>query len=285
MADSGIVGQRRRVEVIKHAFVLAVLSSAFFPLYMTLNISTKTNREFYNNRWYPDFTAEGFWGTTFTNYLAGWDQIYASIPNTIFLAVMQVIGTLVVAVLAAFVFARFRFPGKALLWSALLILMLVPGVANLIPLFVLLRGLGLLDTYTGLILVGVAGGQVFNIYVLRSYIEETSETLFEAAEVDGSGLLGQIWNIVIPMNGSILATLACLATVGAWNEFLLPLLVLRDPARLPMAVQLYRLEGAYVKEWGVTMAAYSIAAVPLIILFIFTMRYFVRGIGAGAVKG
>ena len=103
--------------------------------------------------------------------------------------------------------------------------------------------------------------------------------------MDGASHFGRILHVVIPMNGSIIATLACLSIVGAWNNFLLPLLVLRDPSRLPTAVALYRLEGAYVRDWGPTMAAYAIAAIPLIILFVFTMRFFIRGIAAGSIKG
>ncbi len=277
-------------EIAKHAFILLVLSAAFYPLYMVANISTKTNRQFYRNTWTPDFpsSSQGWnrWTDTIAaNYVRGWATIGASIPNTIFLAVTTTAGRLVVAILAAYVFARYRFPGKTLFWSALMILMLMPGVANLVPLFTLLRWMGLLNTYTALIVTGCAGGQIYNIYILRNYIEDTPEGLFEAAEVDGAGHLGRIWNIVIPMNGSIIATLACLSIVGAWNNFLLPLLVLRDPSRLPTAVALYRLEGAYVRDWGPTMAAYAIAAIPLIILFVFTMRFFIRGIAAGSIKG
>jgi len=275
-------------EIAKHVFILLVLSSAFFPLYMMLSISTKDNRMFFKNPWVPEMHAEGWgkWGQLiWENYRIGWQTIGASIPNTIFLAVMTTGGTLALAILAGYVFGRYRFPGKTILWSAFMILMLMPGVANLVPLFTLLRGLGLLNTYTALIVTGMAGGQVFNILLLRNFIEDTPEQLFEAAEVDGAGHLGRIWHVVIPMNGPIIATLACLSIVQQWNNFLLPLLVLRDPHRLPTAVALYRLEGAYVREWGPTMAAFAIAAIPLIILFVFTMRYFVRGIAAGSIKG
>ncbi len=275
-------------ELLKHAFILLVLSAAFFPLYMMLSISTKDNRMFYKNPWVPQVHARGWgawWDLISENYRIGWQTIGSSVPNTIYLAVMTTAGTLVVAILAAYVFGRFRFPGKTLLWSAFMILMLMPGVANLVPLFTLLRDMGLLNTYTALVVTGVAGGQVFNIFILRNYIEDTPEQLFEAAEVDGAGHLGRIWHVVIPMNGSIIATLACLSIVRSWNNFLLPLLVLRDPARLPTAVALFRLEGAYVREWGPTMAAFAIAAIPLIILFVFTMRFFIRGVAAGSIKG
>jgi ABC-type glycerol-3-phosphate transport system permease component len=288
MSATASVGQTRNAEILKHGFVLLVLLAAFFPLYMMFNISTKTNTEFYRNPWYP----EGLMTNPVQqaevvgkNYETGFNTVYSSVPNTIFLAVVTTGCTLAAAILSAYVFARFQFPLKRLFWSLLLVLMLMPGVANLIPLFVLLRELNLLNTYTALVLTGTAAGQVFNLYILRNYVEDTPDALFEAAEVDGAGHLGQIWNIVIPMNGSIIATLACLSVIRVWNNFLLPLLVIRDPERLPIAVQLFRLEGAYVRIWGPTMAAYAVAAVPLIILFVFTMRFFIRGVGAGSVKG
>lgn len=269
---------RRTTELVKHAVILLVLASSFYPLYLMLAISLKSNKQFFNNPLWPELPVH------FGNYAAGWETIGASIFNTIFLAVMATSGTLVVAVLAAYVFARFTFPGKSILWSALLVLMLMPGVANIVPLFTLLRSLGLLNTYTAIIITGISGGQVFNVYILKNYIEDTPESLFEAAEMDGASHLQRIKEIVLPMNGSILATLACLCFVGQWNNFLLPLLILRDPAKLPTAVALFRLEGAYVREWGPTMAAYAISAVPLIILFTFTMRFFIRGVGAGGIK-
>jgi ABC-type glycerol-3-phosphate transport system permease component len=288
MTDGGYTtGLRpsRRMELGKHLFILMVLAAAFFPLYMMLNISLKTNRDFYRNPWYPSRPAGELARTAADNYVKGWNSIGVTIPNTIYLAVVTNVVRLAAAILSAYVFARYRFPLKGLLWAALMLLMLMPPVANLVPLFTLLRGMGLLNTYTALVLTGAAGGQAFNVFILRNYIEDTPEELFEAAEVDGAGPLRQIWNVVIPMNGSIIATLACLGFVGTWNNFLLPLLIIRDPGRLPTAVALYRLEGAYIRDWGPTMAAYAISAVPLVILFVFTMRFFIRGVAAGSVKG
>ena len=163
--------------------------------------------------------------------------------------------------------------------------MLMPGVANIVPLFSLLKEMSLLNTLWALIIVGVAGGQVFNIFVLRNFIEDLPKDLFEAAEMDGASHLDQIRNVVIPMSGSIIGTLSILAFLGKWNDFLLSLIILRDKELFTLGVGLIYLDGEYVKQWGQMMAAYFIASIPLIIIFLFCMRLFVRGLSAGAVKG
>ena len=182
-------------------------------------------------------------------------------------------------------FARYKMPFSGVLWSAFLVLMLMPGVANIVPLFSLLKDLNLLNTLWALIIIGIAGGQVFNIFVLRNFIEDLPKDLFEAAEMDGASHLQQIRNVVIPMSGSIIGTLSILAFLGKWNDFLMPLIVLRDKELFTLGVGLIYLDGEYVKQWGQIMAAYFIASIPLIVIFLFCMRLFVRGLSAGAVKG
>ncbi|MFW5841312.1 MAG: hypothetical protein ACOCZE_12085, partial [Planctomycetota bacterium] len=122
MADdvrTGSAFQSPWAEVVKHGLIVLALCSAFFPLYMMLNISAKTNKEFYAHPWYPSQDPATLASTAWDNYTEGWDLVGASIPNTIFLAVMSTGVTLVAALLCAYVFARFAFPGKTLLWSAL----------------------------------------------------------------------------------------------------------------------------------------------------------------------
>ncbi len=207
------------------------------------------------------------------------------IANTVFVAVTGTIATMFFAILGAYFFARYKMPFSSVLWSLFLLLMLLPGVANIVPLFILLRDLSLLNTLWALIIVGVAGAQVFNIFVLRNFIEDLPKDLFEAAEMDGASHFQQIINIVIPMASPIIGTLAILAFLVKWNDFLLPLIVLRDKELFTLGVGLIYLDGEYVKHWGQIMAAYFIASIPLIIIFLFTMRLFVRGLSAGAIKG
>jgi ABC-type glycerol-3-phosphate transport system permease component len=219
------------------------------------------------------------------NWEKAWGTVGGYIFNTIFVAVTAVSISLCLSLSTAFFFARFRMPGRGFLWYFFLILMLMPGVANLIPLFILLRNMSLLNTLWALVVVGVSGGQVVQIYILRNFIEEIPQDLFDAAEVDGASPLRQVMHIVVPMSGSVISTLAILHFLGVWNNFILPFVVIRDDSLLTLAAGLVKLDAEYVKQWGEMMAGYSIAALPLVLIFLFTMRLFVKGIAAGAIKG
>ncbi len=220
-----------------------------------------------------------------SNWSYGLKTIVPYISNTVFVAVTGTLVSLFLSILGAYFFARYTMPFSGVLWGAFMLLMLLPGVANIVPLFTLLKELSLLNTLWALIIVGVSGGQVFNLFVLRNFIEDLPKDLFEAAEIDGASHLKQIVNVVIPLSGPIIGTLAILSFLGKWNEFLLPLIVLRDKELFTLGVGLIYLDGEYVKQWGQLMAAYFIAAIPLIVIFLFCMRLFVRGLSAGAVKG
>jgi multiple sugar transport system permease protein len=120
--------------------------------------------------------------------------------------------------------------------------------------------------------------------MLRSFVADIPRDLYEAAEIDGASHLRQMWMIVLPLSGPILGTVGVMHFMTAWNDFVLPLIVMRDHARLPVMVQLIRIAGEYIKLWGPLMAGYAMAAIPIIILFIASMRLFVRGMTDGAVK-
>jgi ABC-type glycerol-3-phosphate transport system permease component len=103
--------------------------------------------------------------------------------------------------------------------------------------------------------------------------------------MDGANHFYQLWRIVVPLSGPILGTVGVMQFIAAWNEFVLPLIVMRDHARLPVMVQLLRMAGEYIKFWGPMMAGYALASIPIILLFIFSMKLFVRGLTEGAIKG
>ncbi|NOY82628.1 MAG: carbohydrate ABC transporter permease [Kiritimatiellaeota bacterium] len=263
----------------KHSLIWFVLFFAFFPLYIMFEISLKDNAQFVRNPWFP------FPPYHWENWRFGWQLVNSYIANSILVSTVAVAATLVTALLSAFVFARYDFPGKTALWYLLLGLLFMPGIMNLVPLFILMKDLNLLNSLVGLTILYTVGGQVFCVFVLRNFIEDIPSELFEAAQVDGAGPIQQVFRIVVPMSGSILATLAILRFLGSWNNFIQPLVFISDDFKQLIPVGLMRLDGEYVKQWGQMMAGFTIAAIPLVLIFLFTMRLFVRGLTAGAVKG
>lgn len=271
--------QQTMNETPKHGFIWAVLFFAFFPLYMIVNISLKSNDQFFNDPWLP--LPPYHW----ENWAFGWHQIGPAVANSIFISITATALILVFSLFAAYFFARYHLPGRNIIWAIFLILMFIPGIANLIPLFTLLRGLNMLNSFWGLIVPAVAGGQVVTVYLLTNFIEEIPRDLFDSAQIDGASNVQQLWHIVVPMSTPILVTVGILQFIHVWNAFILALVILRDEGMYPIGVKLYQLDGVYIKEWGPLMAAYAIASIPLIIIFVFSMRVFVRGLGEGAIKG
>jgi multiple sugar transport system permease protein len=120
---------------------------------------------------------------------------------------------------------------------------------------------------------------------LRKFVSDIPQDLFEAAEIDGANHFQQMRNVVLPLSGPILGTVGVMHFIGSWNDFVLPLIVMRDHSRLPVMVQLIRMAGEYIKLWGPLMAGYAIASIPIIMLFVLSMKLFIKGLTEGAVKG
>lgn len=270
---------KRFKEVTKHLLILGVLFFAFLPFYVMLLISFKDNRQFVQSPFTLSFPLH------FENWGQALRLILPYVGNSLFVGVLGVGLTLVAAVASSYVFARFKFPGKTILWYLLLMLLFMPGIMNLVPLFIIMRNLNLLNSLVGLSILYATGGQVFCVFVLRNFIEEIPVDLFEAAEIDGASFVSQIRYVVVPMCGSILGTLAIMQFIGYWNNFIMPLVFINESGKQLLPVKLMELNGEYVKQWGPMMASYTLAAIPLVVIFLFTMRLFVKGLTAGAVKG
>lgn len=282
MNDSAKKSLRQRWrDLPQHTVIWLILALELFPFYMMLQISMKDNAGFLANLWLPAWPQDWQWD----NYAAAAQLMLPYVANTVVVAVSGSVGCVFLALLAAYFFARYKMPFSNVLWAAFLVLMLLPGVANIVTLFNLLKSLSLLNTLWALIILAISGGQVFCLFVLRNFIEDLPKDLFEAAEMDGASHFAQLVNIVIPMSGPIIGTLFLLQFLGTWNDFLMPLIVLRDPELFTIGVGLIYLDGEYVKQWGQIMAAFFMASLPIIIIFLFTMKLFVRGLSSGALKG
>ena len=263
----------------KHGVILSVLAFSLLPLYLMLIVSVKTNAQFYASP--ATLTEPIHW----ENWKVAWEMITPTLANSIFISVLSTGLMIGLALMGAYFFARQRMPMSGFLWNAILILMMMPMIANMVPLFRLLKDLSLLNTLTALIQAGAAQGQIFAIFMLREFIADIPQDLYEAADIDGASHFAQLRTIVLPLSAPILGTVGVMHFMVAWNDFVLPLIIMRDHARLPVMVQLIRMVGEYIKLWGPLMAGYALAAIPIILLFMFSMKFFVRGMTDGAVKG
>ncbi len=263
---------------LKHAMIWLVLFFAFIPFYLMMIVSLKTNSQFYGNPLTLEMPFH------WENWKTAWDMVGTNVANSIYISGSIVVLAVVFAIAAAYFFIRIRVPMQSFFWNALLILMMLPAIANLVPLFRLLKDLNMLNSFTALIIVGIAGSQVGPIFIFRTFIMDVPKDLFEAAEIDGASHLQQMRNVVLPLSGPIIATVAIQQFVHHWNEFLLPLIIMRDNSKLPITVQLLRMSGEYFKLWGPLMAGYALASIPVILLFVFAMRFFIRGVAEGGTK-
>jgi multiple sugar transport system permease protein len=193
--------------------------------------------------------------------------------------------SLLINAMAGYAFAKFRFPGRERLFALLLMTMMVPGQVTMMPVFMLLRELGLLNAYSGLILTGYTAAGVFAIFLIKQFMETVPDELLEAARIDGCSELGIFWRIVLPMSKPVLATVALFTFMGAWNEFLWALIVMLDESKYTLPVALANLSGQHDTDWGLLMAGSVIVILPVVILFLALQRFYVRGIAMSGLKG
>lgn len=194
--------------------------------------------------------------------------------------------TLGCAALAAYAFSRFRFPGRENLFATLLIALMIPSALLLVPLFLLCREFGLLDTAWVLVLPQTAGALPLAILLLRSFFDELPRDLFDAARIDGASEFRVLWHIVVPLSLPVFSTVAILNLLSSWNNYIWPLLTVQSESlrTLPLGLAFLVFEYDLKFEPGKVMAAYLMTSLPLLIVFLFMTRPFVKGLTSGALK-
>jgi len=203
--------------------------------------------------------------------------------NSAVVSVATTVGTLIVCSLAAYVFARKEFMGKNLIYTLILSTLMIPGSLLLIPSFLVIARLGLVDTYPGLFLPNLGGP--IGVFMLRQFIQTISIELDQAARIDGCSDFGIYWRIILPLTKPALATLATVTATWSWNALIWPLVVIRSKnmVTLPLGVAMF--QAYYQTNWGLLTAGGFLSVAPLIIIFIFFQRYFIQGLTAGGLKG
>lgn len=255
--------------------LLALIVVSLLPYVLMLVTSFKTNKQF----------ADSFWNVSFPlhpeNWGRAWVQVAPYLWNTILVAAVSIVVVIVVSSLAGFVLARYRFPGRNLIYGLVLILMTIPGIANLIPLFVMMRDFGVLNTYIVLVVPYIAGGVVLGTILLRTSVEGIPQSIFDAARIDGATDARMYFSIMLPLSLPVLGTIALMTVSTVWNDFFWPLLVLSDDDLRTVSVGLQFFQGQNATDVGPLMAGYAIASIPLVLLFTFLSKYFLAGIQGG----
>jgi len=203
--------------------------------------------------------------------------------NSLGVATAVTVLTLIVDSLAAYAYARMDFPGRKALFALLLATLFLPGMMFLIPNFLTIYRLGLLNNYLGVIIPGLAG--VFGVFFLRQFFESIPKELEEAAVIDGANQFQTFYMVVLPLARPALATLGVITFLASWNDFLWPLLILQKSDMLTLPPGLRTLQGAYTSEYGQMMAGAVIAAVPVLLLYILLQRFIVQSVATTGLKG
>ena len=277
---------RAAIDLIWSGFWYMVLSllalTLALPLVWLISTSLKTGGQTFlmPPKWIPDpFVwsnyAEAFRAVAFHEYF--W--------NTIRIVFFATTGALLTASLAAYAFARLRFPLREPLFLLVLSTIMLPSIVTLIPTFIVFRTLGWIDTLLPLIVPLWFGGGAFNIFLFRQFFMTIPLELDEAARIDGASNFRIYWGVILPLSKPVLATIAVFAFIHNWNDFFEPLIYLQSPENWTMAIGLRGFRGLYSTEWNLMMAASTAMILPLLILFFFAQRYFVSGIQMSGLAG
>ena len=205
--------------------------------------------------------------------------------NSAFITFFTVFCTLLVSSMAAFTLAHVRFAGKRWIANYLALGLTFPFPTAVLPVFIRVRDLGLLDTYWGVILPQVAFNLGFSIVLLRGFFSEIPKELFEAAFMDGCSYTKMFWKITLPLSRPILATVGVLSLVGSWNSFLLPLVMINSDVIYPWPLGIMQYQGQYSTDWGRVLAFVTMTMTPAIFFYLLAQKHVIAGLTSGAVKG
>ena len=205
--------------------------------------------------------------------------------NTVIIATGSTVLSMVVSILAAYGFSRYRFPGSQTLLVAIIFSRILPRVTLVIPFFVILKVLSLYNTFPGLILVYIMVGMPVALWIIKGFFDNVSIEMEEAATIDGCSPLGILLRIVLPVSAPAVGAIAMYSFILAWNEFLFALVLTADASTQPISVGLAFYQTEHGVSWGPLMAAATLMSIPAVIVFSTFQRQLVKGLTEGAVKG
>jgi raffinose/stachyose/melibiose transport system permease protein len=266
--------------IITFAALTVLAGLVLFPVLATALNGLKDLSELRTN---PFGLPRVWMWSNYWDILTGY-RYWQVLGNSLLIALFTVALTLAVSSMAAFTFAHLRFFGDRFLLSYIQLGLLFPLATAIVPLFIKIRDLGLLDSYWGIILPQVAFSLAMSVLLIRNAFKQLPSELLDAAMMDGCGYFRYFFYVTLPLSGPILSTVAVISFVGSWNGYLLPLIVLNSESRYPWTLGLMAYQGQYMTSWQLVLAFITLTILPAIIMFLMAQRYIVAGLTAGAVK-
>ena len=274
--------QRKRkvhfAQILLVAVIVFTLVLMLYPLAMALWNSFKTDLTYESTRWFPTLPLR------WKNLVSAFDSIYKFLINTLIVAGVGIPGMLLIASMASFAFTKIRFPGKTFFFYMVMALMMVPTILTLIPAFLLYKSMGLQNSLMSLIIPLWTSACVGSMFLLVSFMASLPNELFEAAQIDGGGVLKSFWYVALPLSAPILGTVAIMQIVSVWNDYIWPRIILDDTKFTISAGLLLTFSAEYTVNMPVMFAAYLVSSSPLILLFIFANKFYIRGLTSAGIK-
>jgi raffinose/stachyose/melibiose transport system permease protein len=223
----------------------------------------------------------------FGNYIDAWERgrfgIY--LKNSVYLTLVSVIGSLVISTLAGYSFAKLHYPGRDICYYSLLISMMIPFQASMLPLYFILMNLKMLNSLNGVALVQIAGSIGFNVMMMRSFFVSIPESMIEAARLDGCTEPKILFHIILPNTFPAWASLIVFSTLGSWNNLIGPMMFIFSENKYPIPYALYAFQSSFLTRYDLMGAAMFISIIPIFIVYIIFQRNFTTNLLGGAIKG
>ncbi|PIP18601.1 MAG: carbohydrate ABC transporter permease [Candidatus Omnitrophica bacterium CG08_land_8_20_14_0_20_41_16] len=280
---SGLYYKTKKVtlNLIIHLLLLTVATTCILPLLWMISSSLKTQETIFKDM---SIIPRVF---HFENYYQAWIEggFGRYFLNSIFYTVAVVIGIVFISSMAAYAFSRLRFPGRNVLFFIFMAAMMIPLQGSFVALYVLLNKLHLRNTALGYILCMINVGLSTSIFLLKTFFDKMPKELEDAARIDGCSKIGIWWHVALPLAKPVLAVVVILNALNVWNEFILALLIFDSRPLMPLQVALMTFQGEFVTRYPLLMAGLTIAALPIIILYLLMQKYIIKGVTQGAVVG
>lgn len=269
---------RRKTAVI---WVLLIIGAVvmFFPLYWMFATAIRPRTELFSGEF--NLFPSGLVWSNFTEAWGKlpWTQFYI---NSIVIAVIAVVVTVFINLLAGYTFAKYKFPGRDILFLLLISTLMIPIQVTMVPAFLIVSDLGWVNTYQGVIAPRAA--EAFGIFMVRQFMVSIPDELIEAARLDGAGELGIFWKVVLPLSWPIIAVLTIFTFMWRWNDFAWPLVILQEQSAYTVPLGLNLMKGEFFTDWTGIMAMSLVSILPMLIVFIFFQRYFIEGMATSGMK-